>query len=107
MLFRCDVKDEFEKLIKNKEIVISKKDSFEIPRLQLTDYNYATPSIAEQQHYIDFLLESQVDALNFHMPRLYICIDRHLNESFNLKNNKYSNSHFSKLRHLAAEQFCI
>lgn len=60
-IFRCDVKDEFDKLIKNKEIVISKKDSFEIPRLRLTDYNYATPSATEQQHYIDFLLESQVN----------------------------------------------
>lgn len=57
---RSDVEEEFRRLIKNKELTLPKKDNFDIPRLQLTDYNASTPSLQEQQHYVDQLLHSQV-----------------------------------------------
>ncbi|XP_077974377.1 putative E3 ubiquitin-protein ligase HERC1 isoform X2 [Styela clava] len=57
---RSGLEKEFQKLVENKEITVTKREGLVFPPLHLPDYDSNPPTTKEQHHYIDMLMKSQL-----------------------------------------------
>nr|XP_039251826.1 probable E3 ubiquitin-protein ligase HERC1 [Styela clava] len=57
---RSGLEKEFQKLVENKEITVTKREGLVVPPLHLPDYDSNPPTTKEQHHYIDMLMKSQL-----------------------------------------------